>query len=329
MLSRKELEELRRKIEPIKKLALHDDADGVSSAVLLSYVFKVEKVWAPSDFGVWNIKPYKDKTGQTIYPPDVCVDMVPANPKWDGFCIDHHPAHPPEDKRVYRLIHGDVPTAVIIYKLFRNYIPKEHRWKVVVGAVGDGQPEVIPPEIWREYPELLEKYISTWERYSRIETSSFPLYLKLSSPINAACKIPDKWYIAYSVLRAAKSPLDILEDSALKNAKEYVDDEFKQVVKNSHAIELTNGIRLCTISTELKLERTIAYMLEQKDKITTVVINEKTKRGSIRGTLATLVYEHLQQEGFKASGHPGFGGLVLSPTQTIDELYKALRKLKL
>ncbi len=70
-------------------------------------------------------------------------------------------------------------------------------------------------------------------------------------------------------------------------------------------------------------------MLEQKDKVTTIVVNEKTGRGSIRGTLATLVYEHLESEGFKASGHPGFGGLVLREGQSVRDLFSSLRRLSL
>jgi len=323
MLSKKEFEELKRKIEPIQRLALHDDADGISSAVLLSYIFEIKDVWAPEDFGVWEIDPKKGKV------PDACVDMVPQNPNWPGkLCIDHH-VHPPKEQRKYKLIWGEVPTGVIIFQLFKNYIPKKHWWKTAVSAVGDGVPEVIPPEIWRECPELLEKTVTTYEKYYRLETSKFPIFLRLSAPINAACKIPNKWYVAYQVLRNATSPLDLLEDPALKSAREFVQEEKKNIIKNSNAIELRNCIKIWRFSSELKLERTLAFELEQSDKTTTIAINEKTGRGSIRGVLALLVYEHLQKNGFVASGHPGFGGLRLKPDQTVEDLIKCIRNLKI
>jgi len=326
-LSRKDIEELRKKVEPIKKLALHDDADGVSSAVLLSYVFKILRVWAPEDFGEWPIKSYL-KDGKEEIPPDACVDMVPQDPNWQGLAIDHHPGHPPEDKRAYQLIHGDAPTAIVVYSLFKEVIPKEQRWKVVVGAVGDGQPELIPPEIWREFPVLLEETVTSWEKYGKIETNNFPVYLRLSSGINAACKLPEKWYIAYSTLRNAKSPWDLLKDSSLKSAKEIMADEKSKVYRESTPIQLRNGIRVWGFNSETKIERTVAWEIWEKDKRTVVAVNMSTGRGSIRGTLATLVYEHLSQHGFRASGHPGFGGIRLKPNQTFDEVYQCLAGLK-
>jgi len=323
VLSKKAYLELKKKIEPIGRLALHDDADGISSAVLLTYVFDVNEVWAPEDFGVWEINPKKGTV------PDACVDMVPANPLWNGkLCIDHH-IHPPEEKRNYKLIWGEVPTGIIIFSLFKNFIPKEHWWKCAVSAVGDGVPEVIPTEVWRACPELLEKTVTTYERYYKLETTKYPIYLRLAAPINAASKIPNKWYVAYQVLKNAKSPLDLFEDPALQSAKDFVAEEKKRIIKGSNAIELRNSIKIWRFSSELKLERTLAFELEQSDRITTIAVNEKTGRGSIRGVLAQLIYEHLQSNGFVASGHPGFGGLSLGPSQTVEELISCLRNLKI
>jgi hypothetical protein len=328
--TRKDVQELKKQIEPIKKLALHDDADGITSAVLMSYACKIYKVWAPDDFGEWPIVPYK-VPGQQEYelPPDVCVDMVPANPDWVGFCFDHHPGHPPEEKRKYKLVYADVPASLIIYTVFKDFIPQEQRWKVVVGAVGDGQPELVPTEIWREFPVLLEECISSWEKYGKVETVSYPLYMRLSSGINAACKLPEKWYVAYSVLRNAKSPWDLLSDPSLKAAKEFLDEERSKIYSETNPIQLRNGIRIWPFASETKIERTLAWELWEKDKKTTIAINTQTGRGSIRGTLATLIYEHLSANGFKASGHPGFGGLKLKSGQTWEDVYKCLTTLKI
>jgi len=652
VLSKKEIMELKKKIEPIKKLALHDDADGVTSAVLMSYVFKINKVWAPDDFGEWPVAPYKVQGQEQLeLPPDVCVDMVPANPEWVGLAIDHHPNHPPEGKRSYQLIYGEAPASVIVYTLFKELIPQEHRWKVVVGClskdteiltpsgqieikdlntldsgigldehgklcknllftipkgrkellrittrkreilvtpehrlftqrglveakdlnigdylvvylrslddfskkvrskqeefrestpslktikrksqleelvawesesinyrrekteaqrssyeewnkrtnsssqsqssrdenvpnmwervygkeifkkeillnemlrqskleepwqiyrftqwarkpklerwnfsqaislgneekrmekpfvsegrvqmstlwqqrqtqhsshkqrqdgwkarefaytlpklsfkssqigleriesidyegreevfdihwastnnfflangilshncVGDGQPELIPPEIWREFPILLEESVTPRERYGKLETSNYPLYLRLSSGINAVCKIPEKWYVGYAILRNAKSPWDLINDSSLKSAKELVESERERIYRETSPIQLRNGIRVWAFQSETKIERTLAWEMWDTDKRTIVAINSATGRGSIRGTLATLVYEHLTAHGFKASGHPGFGGLKLKPDQTWEDVYHCLANLKI
>jgi len=335
ILSKKDIEELKKKIEPIKKLAFHDDADGVASAVLMSYVFKINRVWAPENFGEWPIQSYKVPGKEELeISPDVCVDMVPQDPNWPGnLCIDHHPGHLPEGKRAYQLIHGDVPAGVLIYTLFKELIPTEQRWKMVVSAVGDGQPELIPPEIWREFPVLLEETVTSWKQYGqeygKLKTSTFPLYLKLSAGINACCKLPDKWYIAYSTLRNAKSPWDLIKDSSLKSAKDFMREEQNKVYRETSPIQLRSGIRVWGINSETKIERTVSWELWEKDKRTIVVVNMTTGRGSIRGTLATLVYEHLSQNDFRASGHPGFGGIRLKPNQTFEDVYQCLAGLKL
>jgi hypothetical protein len=332
MLSKKEIEELIHQIEPLENLALHNDADGIASAVLLSYALKIKKVFSPADFGVWELKPWKVQgSSEVVIPPDACVDMIPQNPDWPGkLCIDHHPGHVPEAERKYRLIHGDVPTTVIVYNIFKDLIPREQRWKVAVGAVGDGQPEVVPPEIWTEFPELLETTETVWTQYNNFKgIGRFPLFLRLSSPINASCRIPDKWFVGYSVLRNAKSPLDIVNDSALISAKDYVDREEGRLLKDNFMVVLRNGVRLVKVESEYTMERSLAFKFEQHDKTTTIVVNEKTNRGSIRGVLSTLLYNYLQTNGFKASGHPGFGGIKLDANQTFDDLYKVLIKLKI
>lgn len=329
MLSKKEIDELKKKVEPIKKLAMHDDADGLTAGVLMSYVFKINKVWSPEDFGVWPIAPYKDSDGQDEIPPDACVDMVPQNPEWQGLCIDHHPGHVEEGKRKYQLITGDMPAGVLVYTLFREQIPAEQRWKVAVSAVGDGAPELIPKEIWRDFPILLEDAISTWQSPGKqLETSSMPLYMRLTSGLNSMCKIQNQWYQAYSILRNAKSPWALIQDDALNKAKEWVKSEQERIIRNDKPVGMRNGIRLWVFKSDMKVERSLAWQLWEKDFKTVVAVNTQTNRGSIRGVLATLIYETLTNNGFKANGHPGFGGLQLKPTQTVDDLYKALSSIK-
>ena len=313
-------------IDRIEKLAMHDDADGLTSGALLTFVFKTAEVTCPEDFGDWPIVPDPAKN---LKVPDACTDMIPKNPDWNGFCIDHHPGHPEQDKRKYKLVWGEVQATLLVYRLFRDVIPKEHRWKVAVGLVGDGQPELIPSEIWKEYPQLLESYSTIWDKYGKLEFSQFPIYMRLSSNINAACKIPDKWYNAYQVLKMAKDPLQILEDPALLTAKDMIDNETKRILRDTHAIDLTAHFRVWKIETDLRIERSLAWRSEEASHKTSLVVNNKTKRMSMRGPLCEFYCEELAKVGYSIHGHPGFAGGKLTTSQDFMSLYAELRKIRI
>lgn len=313
------------KLKKIDNLFMHDDADGIASAVLLTHVFKTKKVFCPEDFGVWDTLP---DPANNYVPPDVVVDMVPQDPKWKGICFDHHPSHLPVEKRKYTLVWDEIPATGIIYNLFKESIPEDYRWKVAVGLVGDGQAQLIPVEIWKKYPVLLNGYSAPYEKYGRLSISKFPVYLRLSSHINAACKIPEKWYIAYQVLKNAKHPLDLFEDPALVACKATVNEEYKRVLKYSRPIDFPH-VRIWRINTVMKLERTIGWKSENMDHKTTIVLNTQTKRISIRGVLSLVIYKELEKMGYKVNGHPGFGGGRLIGKQTPNGLIRDLQKVRL
>lgn len=314
-------------IDKIEKLAMHDDADGLTSGVLLTFAFKTGEVTCPEDFGDWPIVPDPTKN---LKVPDACCDMIPKNPEWTGVCIDHHPGHPEPDKRKYKLIWGEVPATLMVYRLFKDIIPKEHRWKVAVGLVGDGQPELIPSEVWKDYPFLLENYTRAFvTKWGKTEFSQFPIFMRLSSNINAACKIPDKWYVAYQVLKACKDPMQILEDPALLTAKDMIERETKRVQAEHHAIDLSAHFRVWKIETEYRIERTLAWISEEASHKTTLVINDKTKRMSMRGPLSEFYCEELAKVGYSVHGHPGFAGGKLTNGQDFMSLYNELRKIRI
>ena len=168
----------------IELLYTHDDADGITSAVLLAHAFPIKKVNCPEDFGDFEAKADLAKGYQ---PPDLVTDMVPKDPEYSGLVIDHHPSHPEESKRKYILVWDGIPTTGIVYKLFKDQIPKEYHWKVAVGLCGDGQPELIPAEIWTSCPSLLDSYTVPYEKYGKITFGKIPVFLKLSAMINAPC----------------------------------------------------------------------------------------------------------------------------------------------
>lgn len=304
---------------------MHDDADGISSAVLLTHVFKTIKVYCPENFGVWDPLPDLSKN---YIPPDVVTDMVPQNPTWKGICFDHHPNHPPVSERKYTLVWDQIPATGIVYKCFKEQIPDQYKWKVAVGLTGDGASDLIPPEIWQRYPELLDGYASVYEKYGRLSIYSYPIYMRLSSFVNAACKIPDKWYTAYQVLKNAKHPLDVIEDPALVACKAAVSDEYKRILKDSSPIDFPQ-IRVWRIDSEMKLERTFGWKSEETDHKTTIVINTKTKRISIRGVLSLVIYTELKKLGYQVNGHPGFGGGRLINKQTPEQFIRDVRSIRI
>lgn len=320
-----EQEIIKRLKKGIDLLYMHDDADGITSGVLMAHAFPVKEVYCPEDFGEWEPLPIPEKK---YVPPNVAVDMIPKDPRWEGICIDHHPGHHPEDQRKYILISDGIPTCGIVYNMFKDYIPKEYHWKVAVGLTGDGQPELIPPEIWTSCPTLLDRYVTPYEKFGKVTFSKVPVFLKLSSLINAPPKIPEKWYLSYQVLKNAKDPLDVLFDPSLRAAKEAVDEEERRVVKESRPIELPN-IRVWEISSEYKIERTLGWKAEEVDKKTTIVINSRTGRMSLRGVLSLIIYQELRKKGYNINGHPGFGGGKLNKDQTVEDLIRDLKSIKI
>lgn len=300
----------------INKLALHDDSDGLSSGVLLTYVFKTAEVMSPEIFG-------------EVEDSDVCTDMKPLDPKWSGLCFDHHPGHLEEKDRNYRLVWGDQPATKIVYDLFKDFIPEQNHWKMAIGTAGDGKADIIPIEIWRRFPMLLSRIQSIYERGLKLTFYPLPLYLRIISGLNACCKIPGKWYTAYTILRLAEDPFDILYDDAINLARRMVAEERKRCIKEYKAVDLNDLIRAWPIESEYKIERGLAWRAEQVDQKTTVVINQKRQSISIRGVLATLIYEELSKIGYEVGGHPGFGGGVLKENQDLKTLLRDLKKIKI
>jgi len=318
MEEREKLELLKKKfgITKIAKLALHDDADGLCSGVLMTYVFKTYEVMSPDIFG-------------EVLDADVCVDMKPVDSQWAGLCIDHHPGHPPEQERKYKLVWGDEPTTKLVFDLFKEFIPKKHYWKMAVGTAGDGRVEIVPIEIWQQFPLLLSRVMTMGERGVKLYAYPIPLYLKVVSGLNSLCKIPGKWYSAYTILRVAEDPFDIIYDDAVKTARKLVSEERKRCIKEYPSIDLNENLRVWPIESEFKIERGLAWRAEQIDQKTTVVVNEKRGTISIRGTLAQLIYEKLREKGYEVGGHPGFGGGILKETQDTKTLLRDLKSIKI
>ena len=159
-------------------LRCHWDADGVTSGHFASFGINDSQV---------VVGTYEKGFGDTsqLTKDDWILDMRPSDPKWDGNCIDHHLPH--DKKHKYRLISDDVPATLITWREFKKDIPKKEWWKIAIGLAGDGQPELIPTEVFQECPTLLKNVkTSVFQSYGKWKISTFPLYKLLSSNINVS-----------------------------------------------------------------------------------------------------------------------------------------------
>ena len=294
------------------KISLHTDADGIYSGVLLSTVIRVREVVFPDIFGE-----YSDE--------DLILDQVPVDPLYDKLVIDHHPQHP--ENRRYRLIYDTVPTTLIVYNILKDHIPRDRSWLVVGGLVGDGQPELIPSNIWREHPCLLDEigYMSDYR--GDLHFYRTPLWNLLSSPVNALCRCnqPDT---AFNIVKNARDPYDIINDPTCRVAKRRVDEEIKKILKDQQPVDLGYVI-YWEIDTDLKLCGLLASRSEAMYKKTTIVVNRKNGHISVRGVLSDLIREELSKKNYNIGGHLGYMGGILSSDQDTRKLLEDLRKIRL
>jgi len=274
-------------------VASHRDADGICSVAQLLFALDEEtKVIFPESFGDCSEN------------PDIMVDMVPDDKNFSGTVFDHHPQHPSNPK--YKLIFDNKPASLIIYDKYKDIIPKEKSWYAIAGTVGDGQPELVPLELWEKNPELLETQntISKWS--GEIKIYSYPIYSLLSSPINSLARIgkADK---ALKLIQSVKSPLEILNNKDILKTKQEVRTEHDRVLKKYKG-ESLGKLFLFVFESDVHLTGWIAIELSEITKQTVIVINSRLNSLSVRGTFAIPISKILSAKGIKIGGHPGFVG---------------------
>lgn len=299
------------------RICSHHDADGITSAVLLAKTLSCSRE---------NVR-FPDKFGDVNDDDDYVLDMRPYN-VFSKICIDHHEGH--LDSRKYTLIWDNIPTSAIVYNKFKKSIPKEESWKTVVGCVGDGRAMDIPPEIWKRFPELLEKEDFIYGNMKTIYPSF--KYQLLSSPINAVCRVGNPLN-AFQALYDAKTWDDLLTNPVLIDAQELSAKEVNRVI--SEASERGNRPReigpftIWVYASDFRIGGILAIKLHEltSPNQTVVAINETTRSGSVRGDLASLVVDEANRNGFQAGGHHGFSGITIPSNKTIRELETVLRNI--
>ena len=275
----------------------HHDSDGVTSAFFANLAIPNSEIVVTDEFG--DTKKWKKG--------DWMVDMRPDNPMIEGTVIDHHLPHP--ENRKYELISDDVPASLITWRYFKDKIPKKEWWKLAIGLMGDGQPELIPTEVYDECPTLLRMVkTSIYNSYGKWNISMYPMYKLLSSSINSFLR-KKEYDSAVNLVRYAESPMDIYTSTDVRMAKQDIKNEFTNALKDAEIFEYGNLV-IVTFHSRYRLSGYVgSSLLTSLNEKTVMAINNKDGSVSLRGDLATYYRDKLSGIKYlQIDGHPGFMG---------------------
>ena len=293
----------------------HHDADGITSAYFTAYGVKGSRIelW-DGDFG--------DTTGLKV--GDYMVDMRPKQNMKGLNVIDHHGPYP--EDREYELITGSVPASYLCWEKFKDDIPKSDWWKLAIGVCGDGQPELIPAEIFELTPALLDNWkTSAGQYYGKWKINYYPVYKMLSSHINALLR-KSEFEKALNLLRFSESPVSILTSPDAKKAKAEVKAEFENIIKSCKSYDFKD-LGVFIFHSEYRMSGYIASSMQGAQGKTVIAINALNGRGSLRGDLALYFKHKLSKLDYiNIDGHPGFMGLSINvnPDILVEDLEKIL-----
>ncbi|MHC1572058.1 MAG: hypothetical protein ACXQTL_04845 [Methanosarcinales archaeon] len=301
-------------VEEKVKLVAHGDADGIYSAA----EFMAANGYRMTDIQVVFPKKFGDCPADSTY----VLDMVPIDPNLEAEVWDHHPLHPAEHR--YKLHFDSAPTGLIIYKQFRRaLVEKGKDWYVAGSLAGDGQPELIPPEVFRRHRQLLDDVLFIRESYGSYSVSSYPCYLMLSAAVNNLGKIghPE---VALQIVLDADNPLEIIHNDKVRQARDQVSKETSRAIKLVEAVDL-KYVQLAIFESEYAIQSTVARKLHETSHKTVVAFNRALRALSIRGPLSAIVVEKLRPLCTEVGGHLGYAGGTLKATTSIPQLQDALR----
>lgn len=306
-----EVKEIREKIlKEAIGISTHNDADGVGAAVLLQAALGREVPVA-----------VQKNFGEVAPGTNVVTDMVPLG-DFTGYVIDHHPLH--KEDRKYNLIYGQTPAGHVVWETFKDLIPQRQWWKVAVSLVGDGKSNMIPSEVFRAEPSLLHRTMSIYQKGSETNTYTWPIWMMVSSPVNALCKTGQE-QVAYQVLKNVDTPIELINNPVVGEAKSMIKNEMQRVIRDGVFYTLKEVI-VGFISSNYPLEKELATKLEASEKMTAMVVNTNTKNLSSRGVLSNLLREELALV-VDMNGHPGYMGGKLKVTE--KELIECLKGIKI
>jgi len=296
----------------------HWDADGITSAYFASYGIPNSVIeFKEGEFG--------DTTG--LKKGDWMVDMRP-NTNMEGLnVIDHHLPHKYKDIK-YNATLDEVPASLIAWRKFKDDIPKSEWWKLAIGLVGDGQPELIPPEVFEECPQLLTKIkTSAYQSYGKWNIGYYPVYKLLSSYVNAHLR-KGEFTEALNLMRYSQTPVAILHSLKAKAAKASIKAEFENIVKTADSYQFDDLV-VFLYNSNYRMSGYMASSLQNSFSGKTIMAIDRGKgRGSLRGDLCHYWQDKLKHlEYLILDGHPGFFGVTCTVnTETlIEDIIKSLQ----
>jgi len=279
------------------KIIAHHDADGITSAHFAQFGVGEVEIIFPEKFG--DTKKFEKG--------DVMVDMRPDNPDVEGLVIDHHLPHP--EKHKYKLISADYPASLIAWETYKKKIPKKEWWKVAIGVMGDGQPELIPTEVFKECPSLLKSVkTSVYQNYGKWNVSMFPIYKLLSSNINAFLR-KGEYDSALNLIKYADSPHTIYASEDARIAKSDVKHDFQTAVKDSEIFDYGN-LQVVVFYSKYRMSGYVgSSLMSAFNNKTIMAINKRNGSLSLRGDLATYYRDTLKDLTYlDIDGHAAFMG---------------------
>lgn len=303
--------------KPIKYIASHGDADGVSSAYMAALWTRSMKMKPEVHFP----RAFSETKTISGKEADLVLDKVPDS-SYIGCVIDHHPDHKPTSN--YSLWKGSVPTSLMTLELFKDKIPESLWWKAVPGIVGDGQAEKVPVYIWEKFPELLESVVTVRKYSGKTNVYKNPVWFLLSSPINSACRV-GKRNLAFTRLAAARIPTDIVFDKELQSCKSMYNKEVDRVRIEHRAMDL-GPLEIWVVDSNYSVNGTLAWELNNNSRKTALVMNTNTRHGSIRGVMVDYLKTHMPKK-WGIGGHSGFAGFSFPSIEAEGDVLKSLEKV--
>jgi len=278
----------------------HHDADGITSAYFTAYGVRGSKM------EIWD-GAFGDTTG--LKAGDWMVDMKPIQNLEGLNVIDHHLPHPEDRKYNLVVSNRPEPATLLCWEYFKDSIPKDQWWKVAIGVNGDGQPELIPPEVFEEHPILLQNWkTSIYNRYSKWTPYYVPLYKLLSSGINALLRKHDM-ESAINVMRFSNTPRELLNDDKVIRAKAQVSAEFKKITETCDSYSIPY-LDIYLYKSNFRMTGYVAQTMGSSTDRTTMAINTQDGSGSLRGSLSGYIkYKTRHLDYLTLDGHPGFMGM--------------------
>jgi len=282
------------------RIVAHWDGDGLASGHFASFGVPDSEL---------TIGVYEKGFGNTegLSKNDWMVDMKPMDANWDGHCIDHHLPHP--DKHKYELISGVEPATLLTWQHFKEKIPKNEWWKIAIGCMGDGQPELIPTEVFRECPSLMQSIkTSAFQSYGKWKISTYPVYKLLSSPINAFLR-KGEYESAINLIRYADTPMSLISSEDAQIAKSDIRNDYQMAVKDCEMIQFGN-LAVVLFYSKYRMSGYIgSSLLSALDNKTVMAINKRNGSISLRGDLATYYRDMMKKLDYlEIDGHAAFMG---------------------